>query len=184
MWRDLDKPWQRAFELAWESYRNDTIPIGAIIINNTGEIIAEGRNRIFDKNSDNALAGTYMAHAEMTAMMQLKEDEHPDIRSYTLLTTMEPCPMCFCTMLMMHICDLKYAARDGFAGATALKDKMDYIRNKRMEINRESDGLEAFQLILQTSFEYIRNHRILIWLTRVGVALAVQLKLHTYELSL
>jgi tRNA(Arg) A34 adenosine deaminase TadA len=31
-----------------------------------------------------------MAHAEMTAMITLKEKEHPDIKKYTLYTTMEP----------------------------------------------------------------------------------------------
>lgn len=107
--------------MAWDSYRNNTIPIGAVIVSASGEIVSEGRNRIFDKNSNNSLAGTYMAHAEMTGMMQLKTDDHPDIKSYVLYTTMEPCPMCFGTMLMMHICDLRYAARDGFAGATELK---------------------------------------------------------------
>lgn len=158
MWHHLSKPWQRAFELAWESYKNNTIPIGAVITNSNGEIISEGRNRIFDKKSKNALAGTDMAHAEMTAMMQLKADEHPDIRSYVLYTTMEPCPMCFGTMLMIHICDLRYGARDGFAGATNLKDKIEYMKKKKMNIVGDYGELESFQIILQTSFECIRKH--------------------------
>lgn len=158
MWNNLNKPWQRAFELAWESYKNDTIPIGAVIADSNGEIIVEGRNRIFDTKSSNPLAGTYMAHAEMTAMMQLKVDEHPDVRSYVLYTTMEPCPMCFGTMLMMHIQDLRFAARDNFAGATSLKDKHEYIKNKTMNIVGGTKDIQAFQLILQTSFEYIREH--------------------------
>lgn len=40
MWQDLDLAWQRAFELAWESYRNNTIPIGAVIMNANGEIVS------------------------------------------------------------------------------------------------------------------------------------------------
>lgn len=158
MWNDLSSPWQRSLELAWEAYRSRTIPIGAIIVNKSGQIIAEGRNHIFDRDVNNPLSGTNMAHAEMSAMMKLKNDEHPHIREYTLYTTMEPCPMCFGTMLMMHICSLRYGAGDGFAGATALKDKMDYTTRKRMDIVHEAGDMEAFQLMLQVSFECKRKH--------------------------
>lgn len=159
MWKDLASPWQEAFTLAWEAYKNNTIPIGAIIVDESQKTIAAGRNMIFDKINSNCLAGTCMAHAEMIAMMQLKEAEHPDIRSYTLYTTLEPCPMCFGTMLMMHICNLKYAAKDGFAGAIELKDKMEYTKNKIMVIEKADQELEIFQMALQVAFEYERQHK-------------------------
>ena len=95
-----------------------------------------------------------MAHAEMTAMMQLKAEEHRDIRSYCLYSTMEPCPMCFCTMLMMHVGNLKYAARDGFAGGTDLKDKTHYVNRKKMNIEHGCREMEDFQIVLQSSFEF------------------------------
>jgi tRNA(adenine34) deaminase len=158
MWKDISNPWKEAIRLAWEAYVRNTIPIGAVIVDNNGNVVAEGRNRIFDIDSSNPLAGTYMAHAEMTAMIQLKEKEHPNIRTYSMYTTMEPCPMCFGTMLMMHICDLKFGARDGFAGATTLKDTIEYIKKKTMRIERGPDELEVFQITLQSSFEYKRNH--------------------------
>ncbi len=158
MWDNLSIPWKRAFELAWESYKKGTIPIGTVITNRNGEIISEGRNRIFDRNSTNVLAGTNIAHAEMTAMIQLKEYEHPDIRTYTLYTTMEPCPMCFGTMVMMNIRNLTYGARDGFAGAANLNDKMDYIKNKGINIEKADSELEAFQLIMQSAYECMRIH--------------------------
>lgn len=158
MWNDLNNQWKRSFELAFESYKRGTIPIGAVITDSNGEIISEGRNRIFDKQSTNPLAGTFMAHAEMTAMIKLKSHEHPDIRTYTLYTTMEPCPMCFGAMVMMNIRKLKYAARDAFAGATELNDKMDYIKSKKISIEKGNNELEAFQLIMQTAYECDRNH--------------------------
>lgn len=158
MWVDLSEPWKKAFDLAWISYKKDTIPIGAVITDIDGHIVSEGRNRIFDKDSSHPLSGTYMAHAEMTAMSQLIEDEHPGIRSYILYTTMEPCPMCFGTMLMMHIGKLVYAAHDRFAGATELKDKIEYTKRKTMGIEFAGGDLEVFQLVLQTAFEIRRNH--------------------------
>jgi tRNA(adenine34) deaminase len=157
MWNDLSYNWQEAFIMAWESFKNNTIPIGSVIVDEKDNIISRGRNQIFDEKSKNPLAGTYMAHAEMTAMALLKEKEHKNIRSYTLYTTMEPCPMCFGTMVMMGIRNVKYAARDGYAGATILNNKLDYIANKNIQINSEPD-LEKFQICIQTAFECIRKH--------------------------
>ncbi|MCB2288949.1 nucleoside deaminase [Clostridium sp. CS001] len=158
MWSDLNGIWKEAFSLAWESYSKNTIPIGAVIVDLQGNIVSRGRNRIYDEESKNPLAGTYMAHAEMTAMITLKEKEHPDIKKYTLYTTMEPCPMCFGTMVMMGIRTLRYAARDGFAGAAELNDKMDYIHNKQINIHRSGSELEVFQICIQASYEYTRKH--------------------------
>jgi tRNA(adenine34) deaminase len=48
---------------------------------------------------------------------------HPNIKKYTLYTTMEPCPMCFGIMAMIGIRNMRYAAKDGFAGVTELNYK-------------------------------------------------------------
>lgn len=158
MWKDLSKEWQEAFKMAWEAYQRGTIPIGCIITTQDGEIVSRGRNRIFDKESSNLLARSNMAHAEMTALFNIKADEHPDIRTYKLYTTLEPCPMCFGTMVMMNIRNIFYGGRDGFAGALQLNNMMDYIKNKEINIIQGSQEIEEFQLILQTAYEYTRQH--------------------------
>lgn len=158
MWVDLSDIWKEAFSLAWESFRKNTIPIGAVIVDEQGNIISRGRNRIFDESSTHPLVGSTMAHAEMTAMLNFKKKTHPNIKKYTLYTTMEPCPMCFGTMVMMGIRNLRYAAKDGFAGATELNYKMDYIKNKGIDIKAEAHELEVFQICLQASYEYSRKH--------------------------
>jgi len=158
MWDKLDKPWQEAISLAWDSYKKGTIPIGCVIINKEGQIISKGQNQIFDLLGDSPLAGTNMAHAEMNALIGLKESEHPNIRSYILYTTMEPCHMCFGTAVMMNIRNIHYAADDGFAGATSLNEKLDYIKRKSVNIVKIGEELEAFQLILQSAYEYKRKH--------------------------
>lgn len=158
MWNELDKAWQEAFRLAWDAYKKGTIPIGSVVVNKEGELISEGQNQIFDLKGKSPLAGTNMAHAEMNALYGLNEIDHPEIRSYTLYTTMEPCPMCFGTAVMMNIRNIYYAADDGFAGATSLNDKLDYIMRKDIKILKVGGELEAFQLILQSSYEYKRNH--------------------------
>lgn len=158
MWMELNKSWQEALKEAWEAYGKGTIPIGCVIVNEQGEIISRGRNRIYDKKSSNPLAGCNMAHAEMTAMLGLSEGNHPAIRSYRLYTTMEPCPMCFGTMVMMNMRNLHYGARDSLAGATTLNDKMEYIKSKNIGIHHYGQDIEVFQLILSTVYEYERQH--------------------------
>jgi tRNA(Arg) A34 adenosine deaminase TadA len=32
MWSDLNSIWKEAFSLAWESFKKNTIPIGAVIV--------------------------------------------------------------------------------------------------------------------------------------------------------
>lgn len=164
MWDKLDKPWQEAFTMAWEAYRDGTIPIGCVIVNKEGEIISKGRNKIYDKDGDNPFRGTNMAHAEMNTLLGIREENHPEIREYTLYSTMEPCPMCFGTIVMMSIRNVYYAARDAVAGATALNDKLDYIKNKNISVKSDYGEKEAFQLILQSSYEFERKHPRVQWL--------------------
>ena len=48
MWNNLEIAWKAAFELGWESLKCGSIPIGAVIIDETGNIISQGRNRIYE----------------------------------------------------------------------------------------------------------------------------------------
>ena len=42
-WSDLDKPWQVCFELGWKSFTKGSIPIGAVVVNESVEIISQGQ---------------------------------------------------------------------------------------------------------------------------------------------
>ena len=158
MWKKLSDPWKIAFELAWESYKKNSIPIGSVIVNQLGEYVSFGRNQIYDLSSTHSLAGSIMAHAEMTAFSTLKVKEHPNIRQYALYSTMEPCPMCFGTCVMMNIRRVYYASEDAFAGATKLSNKLNYIAYNNIVSVCIGNDLQAFQLMLQTAFEEGRQH--------------------------
>lgn len=158
MWNDVSQPWQKAFELAWISYQRNTIPIGCVIVDEDGKVVSEGRNRIYDELSSHPLAQSIMGHGEMSALFHLKVHHHPRIKNYTLYSTMEPCPMCFGTCVMMNIRRIVYAAQDHFAGATSLHDKLEYIHNKQIKLQHVGHDLEVFQLVMQTAFEMTRDH--------------------------
>lgn len=157
MWQDLSKLWQTALEEAWCAYLVGTIPIGAVITNEEGRLVAVGRNRIYEKDSPSPLAGTNLAHAEMDVLRQIKAEEHPQVRTYTLYSTMEPCPMCFGAAVMVNIRRISFGARDAFAGATQLADKMAYIKSKKISVEHVGGDLEAFHLVFHTAYELDRN---------------------------
>ena len=158
MWNSLEQYWQEAFTLAWDAFCRDTVPIGCVIANAEGEIIARGQNAIWDPTSAFPLAGTSLAHAEIAALSHLQRIEHPDIRSYTLYSTLEPCPMCFGAIVMANIRQIKYAGRDRIAGSTALQSASEYIARKQLKTERAEPLLEVFQTVLSTAFEWKRNY--------------------------
>jgi tRNA(adenine34) deaminase len=164
MYRELEKPWQVAVEMAWTSFMEGSIPIGASLYHGD-QLVAKGRNRIYESSETHPLADSPMAHAEMTTLMVIKRSQHPNIRDYKLYTTMEPCPMCFGTMLMMHIQHLEFGAYDEFAGALTLKEGNAYVRKKTLEVTKGPELIEHFQVTVQTANEYFRQHKYLIQLT-------------------
>jgi tRNA(Arg) A34 adenosine deaminase TadA len=44
MWTSISRAWQIAFEQGWEAFQNGSIPIGAAIADENGNVISFGRN--------------------------------------------------------------------------------------------------------------------------------------------
>jgi len=107
---ELDPVWKRPFELAWESLRAGSFPVGAVIVNASGEVVAEGRNRIYERAGPaGQLAGTSLAHAEINALAQLPDGRYGD---YLLRTTLAPCILCTSALRMARIGEVHFAATD------------------------------------------------------------------------
>lgn len=114
-WAELAAPWRATFELAWEAYAADTIPVGAVVVDGDGRIVSRGRNRIFDASAPaGELANTWLAHAEVNALAQLPPARFPE---HVLYTAMEPCALCFGAALMSTVGTLRYAAPDPIGAA-------------------------------------------------------------------
>jgi tRNA(adenine34) deaminase len=149
MWKDIEKPWHSAFEQGWEAFRNGSIPIGAVIVDENMNIISTGRNRLFERGAKNP--GT--AHAEMDAIQKLDVSVYPNVKAYTLFTCMEPCPMCMGTIVMTSLRKLRVAARDGYCGSVHYCKDDPYIASKNMQASFYLGELETEHLALQTYFE-------------------------------
>jgi tRNA(Arg) A34 adenosine deaminase TadA len=103
--------WRLPFELAWESLRAGSRPIGAVLINADGEMVASGRNRSQETVAPSGqLAGAAIAHAEINVLAQLSSRRRYE--DHLLFTTLEPCLLCSGALLHAHVGTVVYAAAD------------------------------------------------------------------------
>ena len=114
-WDELEAPWPEVFSLMWEAYLAGTIPVGAVVVDEAGEVVSRGRNRIFSDASDGHLARSRLAHAELNALVGLTSER--TYEGFTLYTALEPCHLCLSAAISVRIGSLRYAAPDPYGGA-------------------------------------------------------------------
>ena len=148
MWKDISPVWQAAFEEMWESFCAGSTPIGAVLCNESGEIVLRDHNR----NAETQTLNKKIAHAEANLLKRLDTLKY-EPRSMTLYSTMEPCPMCMGTILMSSIKKVRYAAADKYCGMTHLLKIDSYYTGKGVDCAYEAGDLEYVQLTVQSYFE-------------------------------
>jgi tRNA(adenine34) deaminase len=130
MWDTLSTPWQACLDEAWQAYCTGSLPIGAVIVGQDGEILTRGRNHIFqDGDLPFGAKNHEVMHAELQCTLALDQTNIPR-RTAELYTSMEPCPMCLSTWYMSGMAVLHYAARDPYAGSTNLLESTWYMQKK------------------------------------------------------
>ena len=89
---------------------NGDVPVGAILVNADGDVVAAAHNR-------REVDGDATAHAEMLAISmasRARGDWHLD--GHTLVVTLEPCPMCAMAAVWSRLDRIVYGAADLKAG--------------------------------------------------------------------
>jgi tRNA(Arg) A34 adenosine deaminase TadA len=99
----------------WDAYVAGTIPVGAVVVDDAGEVVSRGRNRIFDDAHDTSLARSRLAHAELNALIPLGSER--TYEALSLYTALEPCHLCLSAAISVRIGTLHYAAPDPYGGA-------------------------------------------------------------------
>jgi tRNA(Arg) A34 adenosine deaminase TadA len=137
---------RESFELAWEAFRVGTIPVGAVVADASGEIVARGRNRIFEEEAPSGqLAGTYLAHAELNALVGLPllgaRDGRGPFDEHVLYTTLEPCALCVGAALMMMVGEVRYASTDHYGGGRELRLENPHTARLPLAVIGPLDGL-------------------------------------------
>ena len=155
MWDSLSPAWQACLEEAWMAGCAGSVPVGAVVTDAVGRIRARGRNRIFEaQGEDGCLHGQTLAHAEINALVTLPIVE-VDRHTSTLYTTLEPCPLCMGAIYMSGVRQLRFAARDPYAGSVDMLGATPYLSRKPVQATGpERQDLEVLILALHTEFEY------------------------------
>jgi tRNA(adenine34) deaminase len=112
-----------ALQLADQAQLHNDVPVGALVVNQMGEIIGRGKNER-EKSNDP------LAHAELMAI----KDAAKSLNSYrfddlTLVVTLEPCAMCAGAIAQSRFSHLVFGAFDEKAGAVG--SVWDLIRDQR-----------------------------------------------------
>ena len=114
---------QAALSLAKVAADKGDVPVGAIVVNESGEILGTGQN-LREQNNDPT------AHAEIVALRNASEKFGSwRLDDLTIVVTLEPCAMCAGAILQSRIKRLVFAAWDEKAGAVG--SVMDVIRDPR-----------------------------------------------------
>ncbi len=94
-----------AYNEAVEAWKEDEVPIGAVIVRD-GEVIASAHNRTVSSNDPTA-------HAEMLAITQAAGTLNDwRLNECTLFVTKEPCPMCSGASVMARLGRVVFAWGD------------------------------------------------------------------------
>jgi len=150
---DLALGWQTVMQEAWSAYLHGSYPIGACVLDGEGAVIARGRNRLGEaRHLNGVISGHRLAHAEVNALLNLPEVSAETSRTLTLVSSVEPCPMCLGAMRMQRLTKLAYAAADAWAGHVDALDKTFYFSQKTTEIQRAPRDVERFCAALLLTF--------------------------------
>jgi tRNA(adenine34) deaminase len=114
---------QAALEVARQALDTDDVPVGAIILDESGNIVSTGFNR---REVDNDPT----AHAEIIALREAADIAgNWRLANHTLVVTLEPCAMCAGAIAQARIKTVVFGAWDEKAGAVG--SVWDVLRDPR-----------------------------------------------------
>lgn len=114
---------QVALEVARQALDTDDVPVGAIILDESGNIVSTGFNR---REVDNDPT----AHAEIIALREAADIAgNWRLANHTLVVTLEPCAMCAGAIAQARIKTVVFGAWDEKAGAVG--SVWDVLRDPR-----------------------------------------------------
>ena len=114
---------QQALALANQAATFDDVPVGALVVNDQGEIIGVGEN-LREKNNDPT------AHAEIVAIKNAAQKiGNWRLDDLTMVVTLEPCAMCAGAIVQTRMKRLVFGAFDEKAGAVG--SVWDVVRDAR-----------------------------------------------------
>lgn len=115
---------QQALEQAQLALSSHDVPVGAIVLDDSGAVVGVGRN-VRELNNDP------LGHAEIVAIVDAARRLNTwRLDGCTLVVTLEPCTMCAGAIVQSRISRLVFGAHDDKAGAVGTL--WDVVRDRRL----------------------------------------------------
>ena len=113
-----------ALDEARAALTTDDVPIGAVLLDPSGDVVGRGRNR---READ----ADPTAHAEVVALREAAAVRGSwRLDGCTLVVTLEPCTMCAGAVVLSRVDRLVFGAWDDKAGAVG--SLWDVVRDRRL----------------------------------------------------
>ncbi len=149
---DIDEGFMRlALEQADRAAASGDVPVGAVLVDGTGKLVALGHNRRHQDRDPTAHAEINVLKAGARALDRWRMTDE------TLYVTLEPCPMCAGALVNARIGRLVYGCLDAKAGAVHSLFVMghDPRLNHRFEVTRGVLARECADRLQR----FFANHR-------------------------
>lgn len=122
--RDWDAAMRQALDVAATARASGDVPIGAVVLDESGAVIATGVN-VRERDHDPT------GHAELVALRAAAEKRGAwRLSGCTLVVTLEPCTMCAGAIVLSRVDRLVFGAYDEKAGAAG--SLWDVVRDRRL----------------------------------------------------
>ncbi|MCH8105998.1 MAG: tRNA adenosine(34) deaminase TadA [Proteobacteria bacterium] len=110
--QENDEYWMRqALQQAQKAADRDEVPVGAVLVDQSGECLASGHNQPIS-------AVDPTAHAEIVVLRKAaKRMNNYRLPDTTLYITLEPCTMCVGALVQARVARIVFAASEPKAGA-------------------------------------------------------------------
>jgi len=140
-----------ALDLARASTGWDDVPIGAVVVSSTGEVIGRGSN-VRERDGDPT------GHAEVVALREAARSRGEwRLSGCTLVVTLEPCTMCAGALVLARVERLVFGAYDEKAGAVG--SLWDVVRDRRLNHRPEVVGGVLADESTALLDEFFASHR-------------------------
>jgi tRNA(adenine34) deaminase len=140
-----------AIDEARQALRTDDVPVGAVVLDAAGDVLAAAHNR---READADPTG----HAELLAIRAAAQRlGHWRLDGCTLVVTLEPCTMCAGAIVLSRIDRLVFGAHDEKAGAVG--SLWDVVRDRRLNHRPEVIGGVLADETAAPLLEFFARHR-------------------------